>query len=616
MTPPCPAPDVDGRECSGRGTCWSSQEDYLPDKDDDDDEDDDDDGDDDDDDNDDDDNNDDDGNSVSLAESCQSAVCRCQSSWGDIGCNQFLKYLPFGVSSVTESLTIHGWAYYEINVERKVSALLVELRRYSGDPVLFVKPKYQGYVPGGVPTISDFEQFADVEGFRSRLNYHFRLLLNVEPGVYYVAVFNNDAYLKDTSSYNIQALIPPLYPTGIQICPNNCSWPQGSCWQTEIRTQENMCACESGFAGYTCEGPLVPLRLGTTYQGELSPGRWMFFQFSLTSKKPEDTSVKKGLSVSLYKIGGFPDLVIKKSSYPRLMESDFKFKTGKEYESESHFRIKSSELSPGEYFVGIYNTDYDVHSLCEFRLHIVFTDEDSFMFNPTMSIVLGVLCTMFLCLMLSLCKKVVYRNLRLHSQRHLQTTSGAVDPNLPGVRSVWGNAENPGLDLELVTSFPTFVWDEGKLEKDDPQCSVCLGDYESSDSELLRRLPACMHAFHQPCIDRWLLSHTTCPLCRLDLSPSAQQETADVDLENPVATNEPGSTAQEEQNFIGVQTPSFGVESVHESESIAPGYGNAPISPIIELEMSVFSSTNPVSNDLHLSENSMNHGSDSSTNAS
>mmetsp|Transcript_27370 Transcript_27370/g.37750 ORF Transcript_27370/g.37750 Transcript_27370/m.37750 type:complete len:129 (+) Transcript_27370:3-389(+) len=123
MTPPCPAPDVDGRECSGRGTCWSSQEDYLPDKDDDDDEDDDDDGDDDDDDNDDDDNNDDDGNSVSLAESCQSAVCRCQSSWGDIGCNQFLKYLPFGVSSVTESLTIHGWAYYEINVERKVELL-------------------------------------------------------------------------------------------------------------------------------------------------------------------------------------------------------------------------------------------------------------------------------------------------------------------------------------------------------------------------------------------------------------------------------------------------------------------------------------------------------------
>jgi E3 ubiquitin-protein ligase ATL41 len=32
--------------------------------------------------------------------------------------------------------------------------------------------------------------------------------------------------------------------------------------------------------------------------------------------------------------------------------------------------------------------------------------------------------------------------------------------------------------------------------------------------ELVRRLPACKHLFHVDCIDMWLHSHSTCPICR------------------------------------------------------------------------------------------------------
>ncbi len=46
---------------------------------------------------------------------------------------------------------------------------------------------------------------------------------------------------------------------------------------------------------------------------------------------------------------------------------------------------------------------------------------------------------------------------------------------------------------------------------------MCLGEYEKD--ELIRRLPVCGHEFHAACIEAWLASHTTCPMCRHSLLP-------------------------------------------------------------------------------------------------
>ena len=48
-------------------------------------------------------------------------------------------------------------------------------------------------------------------------------------------------------------------------------------------------------------------------------------------------------------------------------------------------------------------------------------------------------------------------------------------------------------------------------------CSVCLEELRGG--EMVRSLPGCRHVFHVGCIDPWLHSHVTCPLCRSDLSP-------------------------------------------------------------------------------------------------
>lgn len=43
-------------------------------------------------------------------------------------------------------------------------------------------------------------------------------------------------------------------------------------------------------------------------------------------------------------------------------------------------------------------------------------------------------------------------------------------------------------------------------------CAVCIT--ELAPGETARVLPRCGHAFHVDCVDMWLRSHSTCPLCR------------------------------------------------------------------------------------------------------
>ncbi|GJM98271.1 hypothetical protein PR202_ga15261 [Eleusine coracana subsp. coracana] len=48
-------------------------------------------------------------------------------------------------------------------------------------------------------------------------------------------------------------------------------------------------------------------------------------------------------------------------------------------------------------------------------------------------------------------------------------------------------------------------------------CAVCLEDVRAG--EMVRKLPACGHLFHVCCVDAWLRSHPTCPICRRELPP-------------------------------------------------------------------------------------------------
>ncbi|XP_052183452.1 putative RING-H2 finger protein ATL49 [Diospyros lotus] len=77
-----------------------------------------------------------------------------------------------------------------------------------------------------------------------------------------------------------------------------------------------------------------------------------------------------------------------------------------------------------------------------------------------------------------------------------------------------------GLDQDLIDALPIFKYSAVAGVEYPFDCAVCLSEFKLEDS--LRLLPDCSHAFHMDCIDKWLLSHSTCPLCRaslLDPSP-------------------------------------------------------------------------------------------------
>ncbi|KAM0822140.1 hypothetical protein ACQ4PT_071695 [Festuca glaucescens] len=75
-----------------------------------------------------------------------------------------------------------------------------------------------------------------------------------------------------------------------------------------------------------------------------------------------------------------------------------------------------------------------------------------------------------------------------------------------------------GLDPAVVATFPIVPYREvreHKIGRGELECAVCLTAFEEGDD--LRLLPHCSHVFHPECIDPWLETRITCPLCRANL---------------------------------------------------------------------------------------------------
>ncbi|CAA3021906.1 RING-H2 finger ATL74-like [Olea europaea subsp. europaea] len=118
-------------------------------------------------------------------------------------------------------------------------------------------------------------------------------------------------------------------------------------------------------------------------------------------------------------------------------------------------------------------------------------------FDTDMVVILAVLlCALVVVLGLNL---LVRRTLRRRSEEQVEA------PLAPTVT---------GLKKQVLRQLPMVVYGP-RANISETECPICLGEYV--EGEKIRVLPKCNHGFHVRCIDTWLVSHSSCPICRHSL---------------------------------------------------------------------------------------------------
>jgi len=82
---------------------------------------------------------------------------------------------------------------------------------------------------------------------------------------------------------------------------------------------------------------------------------------------------------------------------------------------------------------------------------------------------------------------------------------------------------NNGLKKAAMKALPIRVYTA--TSKPRPvltDCPICLAEF--GEGEKMRVLPKCNHGFHVECIDKWLVLHSSCPMCRYCLNLNSQNK--------------------------------------------------------------------------------------------
>ncbi|KAF8037863.1 hypothetical protein BT93_B0644 [Corymbia citriodora subsp. variegata] len=114
----------------------------------------------------------------------------------------------------------------------------------------------------------------------------------------------------------------------------------------------------------------------------------------------------------------------------------------------------------------------------------------------------------------------------------------------------WQNAALGGLDEAVIKSIAVCKYRRGDGLVEGTDCSVCLSEFREDES--LRLLPKCNHAFHLPCIDTWLKSHSSCPLCRSNIA-SANHDPPPATLPQDTAPAQEAPQASNDVEALGSQ---------------------------------------------------------------
>ncbi|KAL0720006.1 hypothetical protein Bca4012_069330 [Brassica carinata] len=143
-------------------------------------------------------------------------------------------------------------------------------------------------------------------------------------------------------------------------------------------------------------------------------------------------------------------------------------------------------------------------------------DSSSSDFSPLLIALIGILASAFILLSYyTLISKYCHRRRQSSSsisRDRREISFSVTDSRQENNNEASSSPSGDGLDETLIKSITVYKYRKGDGFVESSDCSVCLSEFQ--EDERLRLLPECSHAFHVPCIDAWLKSHSNCPLCR------------------------------------------------------------------------------------------------------
>ncbi|XP_038707002.1 RING-H2 finger protein ATL66-like [Tripterygium wilfordii] len=117
------------------------------------------------------------------------------------------------------------------------------------------------------------------------------------------------------------------------------------------------------------------------------------------------------------------------------------------------------------------------------------------------------LMLVFFSLLILITTLSIYAHWVCRHKRRLSTTATTVAPSC---------SSSPGLNQATIDSLPVSLHRSSmEINIAEGECCICLSLLEDEDK--VKVLPDCNHEYHSECVDKWLSTQSSCPLCRASL---------------------------------------------------------------------------------------------------
>ena len=107
------------------------------------------------------------------------------------------------------------------------------------------------------------------------------------------------------------------------------------------------------------------------------------------------------------------------------------------------------------------------------------------------------------------------------------------------------NRRKEDLTIKLNNRTPT----KEELNNNDLVCSICLDEFEEDQN--LSEFKECKHLFHKECIEQWIQTKGTCPMCRHEMDLQQSNRVINADTGEALIRNTHYRPANRQMHWIG-----------------------------------------------------------------